>query len=126
MNNAIARRDYQEFFNLVKDGPPRCPVDSNHDGPMHYVARHGHHGFFTYLAVSSLIHMRNRRRETPLHVAVRHDHVMICEQLLAYGARVNVGNHLGFTPLALALHYGHSRTFWLLIRHGGSFRVEEF
>jgi len=60
----------------------------------------------------------NSRAETPLHVAVRTDHVESLEFLLQHKADVSIQDASGRTPLTLACEMGHLNAIFVLFMHG--------
>ncbi|KAF5578282.1 ankyrin protein 3 [Fusarium pseudoanthophilum] len=62
---------------------------------------------------------RNRRTETPLHLAARKQgSVTIMEALLSYGADIDVRDRWGQTPLILAARCASIDEVGFLVRHG--------
>ena len=60
----------------------------------------------------------NKMKVTPLHSAVAHNHVEICENLLSKGADVNAKQENNFTPLHEAAQNGSTALAKLLLEHG--------
>ena len=78
-----------------------------------------------------LIFQEDSDKDSPLHNAVHGDNVAIAQLLIEKGAKVDVKNENGDTPLQLALKDGHEKLFMLMLKHGGkeeklsSFRFPE-
>ncbi|KNG86304.1 hypothetical protein ANOM_005211 [Aspergillus nomiae NRRL 13137] len=56
--------------------------------------------------------------ETALHVAVRHHHPEVVRVLLKSGAKTDVMDHYGYTPLAFAIGHNQEKCINLLVEYG--------
>ncbi|XP_075927839.1 BRCA1-associated RING domain protein 1 isoform X3 [Petromyzon marinus] len=61
---------------------------------------------------------KNRKGETPLHVAAIKGDIDGVEHLLENGANPNIKDNAGWTPLHEACNHGHARVVELLLDHG--------
>ncbi|XP_038044952.1 BRCA1-associated RING domain protein 1-like [Patiria miniata] len=69
---------------------------------------------------------RNKRGETPLHVAVIKGDINMARQLLLEGADPNVKDNAGWTPLHEACNHGHASIVSLLLDHGSLINTPGF
>ncbi|XP_078726917.1 BRCA1-associated RING domain protein 1 [Lampetra fluviatilis] len=67
---------------------------------------------------TSEILKKNRKGETPLHVAAIKGDIDGVEHLLKNGADPNIKDNAGWTPLHEACNHGHARVVELLLDHG--------
>ena len=65
------------------------------------------------------ISAKDKKDNTPLHIAAFHGHKDVAELLIAKGADVNAKDKEGWTPLHEAALYDHTAVSELLRRHGG-------
>lgn len=64
------------------------------------------------------VHARNKRRWTPLHACARYGHVAGARRLLDIGAKLDVGDDEGYTPLHRSVMFAHQGIMELLVeRH---------
>lgn len=58
---------------------------------------------------------------SPLHIAATKDRTAFAELLIGFGAKLDLVNFSGYTPLQLNLNvYSQSQVIWLLIYHGAA------
>jgi ankyrin repeat protein len=56
--------------------------------------------------------------QTPLHYAAGNDHRKIAKTLLTAGAKINIKDKKGRTPLAVARQYANTEIVEMLLKHG--------
>jgi cytohesin len=62
------------------------------------------------------VNQRDNKDQTPLHLAVTNDHIVIAELLLDKGADVNAADASGSTPLHIATFYDRLEFVQLLLK----------
>uniref|UniRef100_A0A8H7K8A6 Uncharacterized protein n=1 Tax=Bionectria ochroleuca TaxID=29856 RepID=A0A8H7K8A6_BIOOC len=86
-------------------GAPDAPQPFNHSG-------------------STLLHVPNKRGQTPLFIAAHKNHKKVVELLLDAGAEIDTPNNAGLTPLNAAADRGNRRIVKLLCRRGANVNLK--
>jgi len=88
-----------------------------HAGDLDQIKRHLHWG--------TDINQPGPDGDYPLHVAAKRGYIVIVEALLEYGAKLDVKDGAGHSPLQAALLAGKAQTARILFRHGASDAPQE-
>lgn len=68
----------------------------------------------------------NQMGITPLNFAAKYGHEKLCKLLLQFGAKVNLGTHLGnVTPLMKAAEQGHGNIIKILLENGADASLKD-
>ncbi|XP_060810673.1 histone-lysine N-methyltransferase EHMT2 [Amyelois transitella] len=96
---------------LLQNGADATATDKEGNGVVHWCCLGGHGQCLQQLADSapSVVEQANQHRDTPLHIAARHGHYSCVVILLARGARTEVTNCVGETPLDVCGHHDSCR-----------------
>eukprot|EP00127_Corallochytrium_limacisporum_P004753 Clim_evm107s172 gene=Clim_evmTU107s172 len=86
---------------------------------LHLACAGGHKSLVDYLLEEDpdCIIIKNKRRETALHLAAQNGHILVVASLLSHGAKLSAVNIDGDTCLDLASRFDHSATVSMLIDH---------
>eukprot|EP01031_Cornospumella_fuschlensis_P028824 gene28824-34792_t len=87
---------------------------------LHHAASRGHSSIVLELLKNNResVHLRNDMRETPLHLAAYHGHLLLVDLLLDYNADINAINKDGETCLFYAIRRKMPAVVRLLIQRG--------
>ncbi|KAI8682398.1 hypothetical protein NCS56_00362400 [Fusarium sp. Ph1] len=96
---------------LFKAGASPDAQDHTGNAPLHQAASRGHVECTEALARSANVNLKNKNRETALHLASAHGHDTAVKALIAPDSDVHADVHakdrLGQTPLHMAAMHGH-------------------
>lgn len=101
-------------------------VDINGQTPFHYLARFGTHDLTLFSKLMGQSRdMLDGTGDSALHLASRHGHTSIVNELLATQMNVNTLNHSGMTALMVAAQYGQRPVMQLLLEHFADIHVQD-
>lgn len=92
---------------------------------LHHAAARGHARIVLDLMRLRTIDVNsvNDQGETPLHLAVYHNHILIVDQLLDFGAQINIQNKEGESPLFYAVRKSLTPIIRLLLSRDASIEL---
>lgn len=97
------------------------------DSLLHLAVGEGHDHLVEYYVSKGIdVDVRNGRKNTPLHEAVRSRNISITKILINNGADVNAKNKDGETPLHYASIDGYDASVKLLILHGADVNSKNY
>jgi uncharacterized protein len=101
------------------------PKDKHIGSAVHCAATQGNESLLRLLAANrGDVNLYHRQFGTPLHVAIAAKHPHLIPVLVSLGARVNVPNPEGATPLKQASDEGDIESFNLLLKYGGKYEPD--
>jgi ankyrin repeat protein len=110
--------DTTTVLRLVKEGIPPDERDIYLTTPLWHAASRGHQGVVQVLLATNAVAVNaaSVSNRTPLFWSAAHGHTDIVELLLSYGASQDYVDVHGWSPLAIARHYGQAEVAAVLIK----------
>ena len=100
-----------------------CIIAANGESILHVATRMGDVEILKSLLVQEIVgnivdHVERLNGRTPLHLAAIFNHVEIAKELLIHGARVDMQDKAGNTPILMAASNGHASMLEAFFQYG--------
>lgn len=113
---------------LIDRGANLGAKDKNGNGVLHLCGEKGYPDLIMYIldkgGENIDINDTNKKKETPLHLAVRNNKEEVVKLLIEKGADINAVDSIGATPLSVALEVDNLSLAKYLVEKGASLDVE--
>ena len=129
----LVRGAFSYFEDALKSGNMMIRFGDGQT-PLSIAATQGHTGIVAYVvrenpnvSLESILSVRDKNNNTPLHEAVRSGNSDVVRLLLEHGANVNAVGENGKTPVLLSISGNEQyRIYEMLVRHGADVRRGDF